>query len=247
MNFLPTTVPLWVSISFIFAFPIFIFMIANAAKSAAINAKFEAQKADTIYRTIVIFCMVYFIYTALMSFTGIFQVNAIPPRILLFTAIPLLLFLFLVVFRTKIYWTLLENATLESLIRLHIFRFIGVYFLIATAYAALPQSFALIAGIGDIFVAFTAIFVANTVEKRKSYSHKLALLWNIIGFWDIVSVVVTAVLVTKNAIASGSSGILEMTYFPFSWIAAFAPASIIFLHITIFKRLKTYKLEIESK
>lgn len=241
MNILTASVPAWVSISFIFSFSIVFFMIANTAKTAALKAGFDAQKASNIWKTVLGFCFIYIIYVSLMSFTGIFQVNALPPRILLFTAIPLLIFFFGVVFRSKIYWTLLENAALESLIRLHIFRFVGVFFILAYLYGALPKTFALVGGIGDIFAAVTAIFVANAVENRKTYAPKLALIWNIIGFWDIVNVVVSAIITTKYALEDGTKGVLEMANFPFCWIAAFAPATIVFLHIGIFKKLKMMK------
>lgn len=36
---------------------------------------------------------------------------------------------------------------------------------------------------------------------------------------------------------SSSQGIEQFGTFPFSWIPAFAPATIIFLHILIFKKL----------
>lgn len=241
MNILTASVPAWVSISFIVSFSIVFFIIANVAKSAALKAGFSAEKASNIWKTIIGFCFIYIIYVSLMSFTGIFQVNALPPRILIFTAIPLLIFYFAVVFRSKIYWTLLENADLASLIRIHIFRLVGVFFILAYAYDALPKTFAMIGGIGDIFAAITAIFVAKAVGNRKTYAPKLALVWNIIGFWDIVNVIVSAVITTKYALADGTKGVLEMTYFPFCWIAAFAPATIVFLHIGIFKKLKMVK------
>jgi hypothetical protein len=239
MNLLPTSVPAWVSILFILTFPIVIFVIANVAKNAALKAKLGEEKAAIIYLSIIAFCGLYFLYVAVMSFTGIFHVNTLPPKILLFTALPLAIFYFGVVFRSKIYGLLLENTPLESLIRMHIFRLVGSFFIINYMYGALPKTFALIGGIGDIFAAITAIFVANAVENRKSYSHKLAFVWNIIGFWDIVNVLVSAFLTASASIEDGSAGIIEMANFPFSWIAAFAPATIIFLHITIFKKLKT--------
>jgi hypothetical protein len=238
MNVLPTSVPAWVSILFIFTFPIAIFLIANTAKIAAINAGFGAQKAAKIRFNIITFCAIYLLYVSMMSFTGIFHVNTLPPKILLFTTLPLAIFYFGFVFRSKIYWTLLDNTPLESLIRIHIFRFVGVFFIINYGYGALPKTFALVGGIGDIFAAITAIFVANAVKNRKSYSHKLAFVWNVIGILDIVNVLVSAVLTARASIADGTEGIIQFANFPFSWIPAFAPATIIFLHITIFKKLK---------
>ncbi len=238
MNLLTSSVPTWVSVSFILTFPLFFYLIANVAKQAAQNAGFDVLKTNKIHQSILVFGVIYLIYVSLMSFTGIFTVNALPPRILLFTSIPLLLFYFGFIFRTKTYWTLLENASLQSLIRVHIFRLVGVFFLISWVYGALPQTFAFIGGFGDIFAAVTAIFVANAVEKKKSYSAKLALVWNIIGFWDIVNVIVAAFIFSKIALAEGSKGISEFGAFPFCWIPAAAPATIIFLHISIFKKLK---------
>jgi hypothetical protein len=71
--------------------------------------------------------------------------------------------------------------------------------------------------------------------------------WNIVGFWDIVNVVVMAFLTTKWSLDTGSQSLIEMGYFPFSLIAAFAPATIIFLHISIFKKLKMEFPKTDSK
>jgi Co/Zn/Cd efflux system component len=126
-------------------------------------------------------------------------------------------------------------------VKIHVFRLVGVFFIVSWYYNILPKSFALIGGIGDIFAAITAIFVANLIEKKSKNYKKITLIWNIIGFWDIVSVITSAIYITKQAIDSNSQGILEMTKFPFCLIPAFAPATIIFLHICIFKKLKMEK------
>ncbi|MBL0280175.1 MAG: hypothetical protein IPQ11_07510 [Bacteroidetes bacterium] len=122
--------------------------------------------------------------------------------------------------------------------RIHMFRFVGIFFILGWQFGILPKSFALIGGLGDIFVAFTAIFVARVIDKKVRNYKRITLVWNIIGFWDIISVLASAVIITKQAIATNTTGILEMTKFPFSLIPAFAPATIIFLHICIFKKLK---------
>ena len=242
MDIFTNSVPLWVSILFFISFLVPIFMIVNVVQQG-VNQPFfkdnnEVKKLPTL---MLIFFATYCLYVTLMSFTGIFQVNTLPPRVLLFTAIPLLLFYFLFVFRTKIFWNILENVKLSDLIRIHIFRLVGVFFIIGWSYGILPKYFAFIGGIGDIFAAVTAIFVAILVDKKAKNYKKITLIWNIIGFWDIVSVIISAVYITKQAIESNSQGVLEMTKFPFCLIPAFAPATIIFLHICIFKKLKMEK------
>lgn len=239
MDLLINSVPHWVSILFLIGFIAPILLIANTVRKAVNQPFFAANaKAKRLPLNISIFFIVYYVYATLMSFTGIFQVNTLPPRVLVLTAIPLILFYFLFVFRTKIFWKILEHAKLSDLVRIHVFRLVGVFFIIGWAYGILPKSFAFIAGIGDIFVALTAIFVAVLIDRNAKNYRKITLIWNIIGFWDIVSVILSAVYTIKQAIENNSNGILEMSKFPFCLIPAFAPATIIFLHICIFKKLK---------
>jgi hypothetical protein len=238
MNLIPTIIPQWVSILFIATFPVGIYLLAKLVKDASINAKFTIEKANTNFWKVIGFFTIYLIYVSVLSIQGFFSVNSLPPRILLFTAIPLILFLFLVVFRSKTYWTLLESASLSSLVKFHTFRFVGLFFILFYSFQLIPKWFALSAGIGDIIAAASAIWVINCINKNKPYFKKLTLVWNIIGFWDIINVVVSAIITTKLAIENGSQDLLVMANFPYCWIAAFAPATIIFMHISIFKKLK---------
>jgi hypothetical protein len=239
MNLLNTPVPVWVSILFILTFPIVIFLIANTAKKAALQASMSEAKSNRLWWSIVGFYLAFLAYTTVLSALGFFDELTLPPRILLFTAIPLLLFYVGFMFRTKLYPTLLRHASLESLIRIHQFRFVGVFFLINLWYDALPQRFALVAGIGDILSALLAIWVARQVAQRRPGSYWAVLIWNCIGLLDIMSVIVTAMLTANQALA-GNAEALRLNYIslnPFCWIGALAPATIIFLHVTIFKKL----------
>jgi hypothetical protein len=238
MSIFTTTIPIWVSILFLFVFPITVLMISNVAKQAALKANLGNQKATTLQWGIIIFFSIYLLYAAVLSINGVFAENTLPPKVLLYTMLPLLIFLFGYVFNTKLYWKLLENTSLSSLIRLHIFRLVGIIFIIAYLYEALPARFALIAGIGDIATAIFCIPVAKWITEKKPWGITAAYIWNIFGFWDIVSVLVTAILTTKDSIENHTQSIAEIAKFPFAWIPAFAPAVIVFLHITVFKKLK---------
>jgi hypothetical protein len=232
-------VPTWASASFCLVFPITIYLIAKTIKQGALNAQISDNQAGKLYSGVVAFFTLYLTYVSILAFTGLLSVNSMPPRVLIFTALPLMIFFFGFIFNKPIYWKILDGISLQSLVRLHIFRFVGVYFLIATYYNALPAHFAILAGLGDMATALGAIFVAKAVEDNKSWSRKATLIWNIFGFWDIVSVLVSAVLTTRYSIQHPESqGIVEMAKFPFVWIPAFAPAVIVFMHIAIFKKLK---------
>lgn len=237
-NFL-SIVPIWVSISFTLVFPITIYFIASVIKKGAINAQMLDSQANKLFWKVVLFFVMYLTYVSIMAFTGLLSVNSLPPRVLVLTALPLLIFFFGFIFNKPIYWKILDAIPLQSMVRLHTFRFVGVYFLIATYYNALPNHFAILAGLGDMATAFGAIFIAKAVEENKTWSRKATLIWNIFGFWDIVSVIISAILTTRYSIQHPKSqGIIEMAKFPFVWIPAFAPVVIIFMHIAIFKKMK---------
>ncbi|MBK6828243.1 MAG: hypothetical protein IPG86_15930 [Chitinophagaceae bacterium] len=131
MDIFTNSVPHWVSILCFISFLTPIFMIVNVVKQGVNQPFFKDNiKVKKIPTLVLLFFATYYLYVTLMSFTGIFQVNTLPPRVLLFTAIPLLLFYFLFVFRTKTFWNILENVKLSDLIRIHIFRLVGVFLLL---------------------------------------------------------------------------------------------------------------------
>jgi hypothetical protein len=242
MDIFTNSVPTWLSVLFLICFLVPIFMIVQVVKKAVSQPDFvNNTNAKKLPTWIFLFYTSYYLYVMFMSFSVVFQVNTLPPRVLLFTAIPLALFYFLFVFRTKLFWNILEQVTLSQLVRIHIFRLVGVFFILGWAYKILPKNFAFVSGIGDIFAAITAIFVAILIDKKVKNYKKITLVWNIIGFWDIVIVIVSAFYITKQAIETNTLGVLEMAKFPFCFIPAFAPATIIFLHICIFKKLKMDK------
>jgi hypothetical protein len=231
-------VPLWISALFFICISIPVFQIARAIKQGGLKASLDTNKVSQLFYGSILFYSLFFAYTALLSFSGAFQANTFPPRVILFTMLPLLVFYFFFIFRTKIYWTILAQIPLSTLVRLHAFRLVGIFFIIFWSYNALPTYFAFAAGIGDIFAAVTALLVAKLIDKKNQHYKKITLIWNIVGFWDIVHVIVAALYITKQSIETGSIGVQEMTRFPFCLIPAFAPATIIFLHISIFKKLK---------
>ncbi|RNC87203.1 MAG: hypothetical protein ED556_07215 [Winogradskyella sp.] len=231
-----TQVPLWLSITFIVSFvTIPIFLIANAANKAYYKGKTEA--GIKIRNKILIFYWTYLVIVALVSLTGVFVQNTFPPLIVVTVALPLLAFYMLYVLRQSWFKTVLQNIRLDQLVYVHIFRFVGVFFFLVYAYGGLPKSFAYIGGAGDIITAILVIPVVMALRQKKSYAKGLTWVWNFIGLTDIISVLVTATIITNHAIENGLPGVQQFGTFPFSWIPAFAPATIIFFHFIIFKKL----------
>jgi hypothetical protein len=225
-----TAVPIWVSLLFLIAIPIPIILIANLARESL-----AAKAGKTIFYAVLGFYFCYFAYVTIACFKGLFNVVSLPPRILVLSTIPLLLFLLVIVFNTAFYKKLLSTIRMEDLIRLHRFRWIGVFFLILAYYKALPFAFALIAGLGDIITATLSIWVAKEVQQKK-HANTLVLIWNTFGCIDILITAFLASYLTKVSIASGSQGVEALGQFPFCYIPAFAPPTILFLHLSIYRK-----------
>lgn len=237
MNLSITPVPTWVNISFALLFPIAVYLIGNIVKQAYCNYNGNEKIAKIMQRNVVISYTIYFVGVAIAALFGIFTVNTLPPRILLFTTLPLFIFYLFYVIRSDWFQIVLENATLQSLVFIHVFRFVGIFFLICYTYDALPRDFALAGGIGDIVAATLCLVVIYALNNKKSYAIPLTYLWNIIGILDILNVLFLAIITTRTAIENNEVGVGEFGTFPFAWIPAFAPATIIFLHIVVFKKL----------
>lgn len=233
--------PGWAIALFIASFLYSIFLIANPAKQAALNAGMSANSARNIQFGIMGFYFLWLLYVSILSLKGLFYINSLPPKIVVFVTLPLTLILFLFVGNTSLFKKLLRSASLESLISMHIFRLVGSFFIILYFYRLLPAGFAFSGGLGDIITALLAFPVANAVSKGKPGSMTALYAWNIFGMLDILNVVAIAVITAKDSMISGAHGDLEMTIFPFVWFPAFAPATILFLHVSIFRKLYQLK------
>jgi hypothetical protein len=228
--------PQWLTIAFLIAIPLpFILISAFVYKEAK---RIGHQKA---FLSVVVFFILYLAYIAFASFNGWFNQIALPPKVLLLTTFPFAFLLFGIVSKTKIYETVLENTTLQNLVQLHIFRLIGVFFVLLALYNALPKPFAFIAGFGDILAAIGSLFVVKAIKDKKNYAKGLTKYWNIFGTIDILFTAIAANVLTKMAIDTGSMGVDTLAMFPFCIIPAFAPPAILFLHWTIFQKLKKYR------
>lgn len=226
-------IPIWVSILFLIAIPIPIILIARLARKGT-----SSSTKNTVFYGILGFFAFYFSYVAYGSLNGLFEKVSLPPIILQYTTLPLALLLFGVVFNLSIYHKILQNTKIEDLVSLHIFRLIGVFFVILAHYETLPKYFALIAGFGDMISAISSIFVANAIRQNRQYARNLTYIWNTFGLIDILFTAISAFVLTKISIDTGALGVDTLATFPFCFIPAFAPPTIIFFHISIYKKLK---------
>lgn len=229
--------PEWLSIVFLFAILIAVMLIALFAKRNS-----PSKKQNIVFVSVLLFFVVYFTYVFFAGKLGLFQAVSLPPKILLFTTFPYAIFLFGFIDKLSITKQIFEKSAISDLISLHIFRLIGSTFIILALYDSLPKSFAFIAGFGDVITAITSVFVVNAIKKQKSYAKNLVFVWNIFGLIDIITTAILANVFTKMSIDTGIMGVDTLAKFPFSLIPAFAPPTIIFLHVLIYRKLKKKSL-----
>jgi hypothetical protein len=228
-------VPNWISILFLLTIPLPFILITIWVRGAA-----RKINAVTVLYAVVVFFIVYLSYIGFASFAGWFNQVSFPPRVLLYTTFPFAFLLFGVVLNLTAFKKINEVTTIETLVKLHLFRLVGVFFILLALHNALPKPFAFIAGAGDMLTAISSIFVVKAIAAKKAYARRLTYAWNIFGAVDIMFTAIAANVLTKISIDTGSMGVDSLAFFPFCIIPAFAPPTILFLHWLIFQKLKNF-------
>jgi hypothetical protein len=92
-------------------------------------------------------------------------------------------------FRVSSVRALALGVPLALLVGVHVGRLLGGFFLALHADGRLPATFALSAGWGDIAIAALAVPIAWMAARRMPYWRSATLLWNTLGFIDLVAAV----------------------------------------------------------
>lgn len=224
-------VPYLLSILFLIAFIFPLVMVARLAQKG---------KVKNAFALVLGFYIPYLVLVSIASLNGFFDEVMLPPKIVLTTTLPLAIFVS-IIFMTGTCKRANDNLELADLVRVHLFRLIGSTFIILYLYELLPAPFALFAGIGDLITAVTSIYVAKAIKNNKTYANRLALIWNTFGLLDILITSALAIIFTKISIDTGQQGVEFLANFPFCFIPAFAPPTIIFLHLMVYRKLFSKK------
>ncbi|MGV3603060.1 MAG: hypothetical protein ACO1N1_17720 [Dyadobacter fermentans] len=225
--------PAWLSAAFLLAIPAPVILTIRV-----VSGVFSASAAAKLRIRLTTFFVIYIVYVTTLGFAGAYHVASFPPRILLFTTFPFAIFLFLIVGRSDLYRAFLDNVSLYQLVQVHIFRLIGGFFILLVHYQALPQWFGLIAGSGDILTAVTGALLAMRLRTDRPRSRIWVWVWNTFGLIDILFTAISANILTMYSVEHGTMGVDALAVFPFYFIPALAPALIIFLHYTIYLKLR---------
>ena len=144
-------------------------------------------------------------------------------------------------FKVQILRTWIDRLDLRALVLLHTTRLVGFYFLILYRRGELPYAFAVPGGWGDIIVATLALLV-GLLPMANATRHRAITIWNVIGFVDIVMVVMTA----GRLGLQNSQQMRALTYLPLSLLPTFLVPLIVASHLIIFLRLRRETLPNET-
>jgi hypothetical protein len=181
----------------------------------------------------------WFVVAAITSIAGFYQPPAgKAPTIQYGLLIPIALGL--VVFRI---WPLLGRVLAaipnDWLVRVQLYRVLGVIFLVLYAGGHLSALFALPAGLGDTLVGILAPFVAASFAASPQKAARRVRLWNLLGIADLVIAVTLGFLSSPSPfqVASFDRPSTLIAIFPLSLIPVFAVPLSILLHIASLRKL----------
>jgi hypothetical protein len=134
-------------------------------------------------------------------------------------------------------WT--GRLSLTWIVGLHLWRFVGLGFVLGWLFGKLPGGFAIPEGLGDIVAAAGALALLPGL-RRGTASRTWLLVWNTFGLVDLISALTMGLLYSNSALGLLSRGGVTtepMVTFPVNLIPTFLVPLFILLHLLTFARL----------
>ena len=178
---------------------------------------------------------VWFLFALVMGAQGRYQTGAQGPPLALGLTFALPILLFVLAYSDRgAFWEFCQTLDLRVITGVHVFRFIGVDFVLHYIKGSLPAGFALPAGIGDTIVALTAIPLAVGLAKGTTAASRRFVAWNIFGLLDLVLAMSLGILhspSTFGILAGSGPTTLLMSELPLSLVPTFFVPVYILLHL----------------
>jgi len=232
-------IPLHISALFISLVFAIAFLILIGVHISSSRANLPAEEKRNNILAAIVFMIVWLMFTLIISLSGFLSdYNAMPPHLLLIVLPPLIFIL--VLFKASQFNDLTRQFNVFFLVYAQSFRILMEFILwLLYRYNVIPVQMTFEGQNFDILVGITAPFVAYFCFVRKTWSPKVALVWNFAGILLLANIVIVAILSTPypfryfmnepaNTIVFG---------FPFIWLPAFVVPFAFLLHLIAIKRL----------
>jgi hypothetical protein len=168
-----------------------------------------------------------------------YQLGVPPVTVGLFLLIPVVVFTLAYVFSTRVQHAI-DRIPLWLITIAHVWRFVGIGFVIGAVMRVLPSQFGFPEGLGDVVAALLCLPLAFAIRRgRRSTGLRRAFIaWNVYGLIDLLSAISLGILYSPS-----SFGVLRtdlstevMTAFPVNLIPTFFLPLFILLHMLSLKR-----------
>ena len=232
-------VPLHISALFISLVFTIAFLILIAVHISSDRANLPAEERRNNFVVSIVFILVWLLFTLLISSSGfLYEYNLMPPHLLLVVLPPLIFILLLT--NAKQFIELTEQFNVFFLVYAQSFRILMEIILWQLyRYQVIPVQMTFEGLNFDILIGISAPFVAYYCFVKKSWSPKVALVWNFTGILLLANIVAVAILSTPypfryfmnepaNTVVFG---------FPFVWLPAFVVPFALLLHLVAIRRL----------
>jgi hypothetical protein len=196
------------------------------------------RPATGIQKLTVAVLVVWFLSAVAASLLGIFDSQPRPPIALGLAAVgPVVAYLVCYIASAR-FRDFVSSLDLRMLTLAQTWRVAGVVFVILYLQGALPGTFALPAGLGDMAIGITAPLVAWYLTR--SSSRKAFVAWNVLGSLDLIIAVTLGVLAsaTPIGILAGDVSTRPMGRFPLSLIPTFFVPLLLIFHLISLSRVR---------
>jgi hypothetical protein len=182
---------------------------------------------------------VWFVAAVIAGALGVVNEPGRPPLVLLtFFVVPILGFV-AAYFASASFRAFTETIPMAVLVGSHLWRFVGIGFVIGWLTGALPAGFGIPEGFGDIIAALGALLLLPKVRKGTA-SRGWLLAWNTFGMIDLLSAITVGLLFSQSrlgVLSTPTSSTVALVTFPVSIIPTFFVPLFVLMHALTFKRI----------
>lgn len=232
-------VPLHISALFILLVFSIAFLTLMGVYVSSQRAKLPLEQRQQNFVASLLVISTWLIFTLIISVSGfLFDFSSRPPHVLLVT-IPPLVFL-VILFNAKAFITLTEQFNVFWLVYAQSFRILKEFILwLLARQSIIPEQMAMGGYNIDMFFGLTAPFVAYYCFAKKTWSLRIAFVWNIAGILSLANVVVLAVLSSPYPFREKFFETTNtlMFHYPFVWQPAFVVPFALLLHLIALRRI----------
>ena len=229
---------LFIALDFVIAC---IIVIAVHVCGLRLQLSFEERRRNMLVSILVIF--VWLAFANIIAMSGmLWDFTNMPPKLLLITLPPLIFILML--FVSKPFHELFESIGHFWIIYAQSFRILMEFILwLLYRYHVIPVQMTFEGRNFDILIGLSAPFIAYFCFIKKSWSEKVALVWNIVGLLVLANIVVVAVLSAPYPFRYFMNEPVNTIVFhlPFVWLPSFVVPFALMLHLISIRRLVTKK------